>query len=43
VGATKQVLGPTWGLHLLDISNAEGNLVSLVSAEAVPWRRPPGL
>jgi hypothetical protein len=37
-GATKQVLGPTWGLHLLDISNAEGNLVSLVSAEAAAWR-----
>jgi hypothetical protein len=37
-GATTQVLGPTWGLHLLDISNAEGNLISLVSAEASAWR-----
>jgi hypothetical protein len=37
-GATTQVLGPTWGLHLLDISNAEGNLVSLVSAEAAAWQ-----
>ena len=38
IGATTQVLGPTWGLHLLDISNADGNLVSLVSAEAGAWR-----
>jgi Protein of unknown function (DUF3089) len=38
VDATTQVLGPTWGLHLLDISNAEGNLVNLVGAEAAAWR-----
>jgi len=35
--AIKQVLGPTWGLHLLDISNAYGNLVNVVSKQAAGW------
>jgi hypothetical protein len=29
-----EVLGPTWGLHLLDANIALGNLVSIVSTEA---------
>jgi hypothetical protein len=37
-GATKQALGPTWGLHLLDFSDAYGDLVSLVEKQAAAWR-----
>lgn len=36
--ATKQVLGPTWGLHLLDVSNAYGDLVDLVGKQAAAWK-----
>jgi DUF3089 family protein len=36
-GATAQVLGPTWGLHLLDVSNAYGDLVSLVEKQSAAW------
>jgi len=32
-----QTLGPTWGLHLLDFNIDQGDLVSLVSAEAASW------
>lgn len=35
--AVKQALGPTWGLHLLDISNAYGNLVNVVAKQAAAW------
>jgi hypothetical protein len=37
-GATTQALGPTWGLHLLDVSDAYGDLVSLVQRQAAAWR-----
>jgi hypothetical protein len=33
-GATKQTIGPTWGLHLLDVSDAYGDLVSLAQEQA---------
>jgi hypothetical protein len=36
--ATTQAIGPTWGLHLLDVSNAYGDLVSLVSKQAAAWK-----
>lgn len=39
--AIKQALGPTWGLHLLDISNAYGNLVDLVASQAAAWHNTP--
>ena len=29
-----QTLGPTWGLHLVDVNIALGNLVRLVADEA---------
>jgi hypothetical protein len=32
-----QTLGPTWGLHLLDFNIDQGDLVSLVRAEAASW------
>jgi hypothetical protein len=35
----KEVLGPTWGLHLVDVNIALGNLVSLVREEAAAYRR----
>jgi hypothetical protein len=35
--ATTETLGPTWGLHLLDISNAYGDLVSLAAKQAAAW------
>lgn len=35
--ATKQALGPTWGLHLLDVSDTYGDLVSLVEKQAATW------
>jgi len=31
-------LGPRWGLHLVDVNLALGNLVSLVSQESAAWR-----
>jgi hypothetical protein len=34
-----QSLGPTWGLHLLDVNIALGNLVALVGDEANAYRR----
>jgi hypothetical protein len=37
-GATTQALGPTWGLHLLDVSDAYGDLVDLVGKQAAAWR-----
>jgi hypothetical protein len=33
----RQTLGPTWGLHLVDINIALGNLVAAVGAEAVAY------
>jgi hypothetical protein len=30
-------LGPTWGLHLLDVNLALGNLVSLVGSQSASW------
>jgi hypothetical protein len=30
----RQTLGPTWGLHLVDINIALGNLVTVVGEEA---------
>ena len=36
-GATTQTIGPTWGLHLLDVSDAYGDLVSLVEKQAAAW------
>lgn len=36
--ATTQALGPTWGLHLLDVSDAYGDLVSLVQKQAAVWK-----
>ena len=32
-----QTLGPTWGLHLVDFNIDQGDLVSLVRAEAASW------
>ncbi|HXQ18689.1 MAG TPA: DUF3089 domain-containing protein [Acidimicrobiales bacterium] len=34
-----QVLGPTWGLHLVDVNIALGNLVSLVGTESKAYVR----
>ena len=34
----KETLGPTWGLHLVDVNIALGNLVDLVHSEAVAYR-----
>jgi hypothetical protein len=31
-------LGPTWGLHLVDVNIALGDLVALVRAEAAAYR-----
>lgn len=33
-----QTLGPTWGLHLVDVNIALGNLVSLTRSEAIAYR-----
>ena len=33
-----QTLGPTWGLHLVDVNIALGNLVSLTRSEAMAYR-----
>jgi hypothetical protein len=33
-----QTLGPTWGLHLVDVNIALGNLVGLVGTEAAAYR-----
>ena len=35
----KDVLGPTWGLHLVDINIALGNLVNLVRDQAAAYTR----
>jgi hypothetical protein len=35
--ATAQTIGPTWGLHLLDVSDSYGDLVSLVGKQAAAW------
>ena len=35
----KEVLGPTWGLHLVDINIALGNLVNLVRDQAAAYTR----
>jgi hypothetical protein len=32
-----QTLGPTWGLHLVDVNIALGNLVSIVGDEATAY------
>jgi hypothetical protein len=32
-----QVLGPTWGLHLVDVNIALGNLVDLVRQQAAAY------
>jgi Protein of unknown function (DUF3089) len=34
----RDVLGPTWGLHLFDVNLAAGNLVDLVRHEAAAYR-----
>ena len=34
-----QTLGPTWGLHLVDVNISRGNLVTLVGDEARSYRR----
>jgi pimeloyl-ACP methyl ester carboxylesterase len=34
-----QTIGPTWGLHLVDVNIALGNLVSLVGREGVAYAR----
>jgi pimeloyl-ACP methyl ester carboxylesterase len=33
-GVVRQILGPTWGLHLVDVNIALGNTISVVTAEA---------
>jgi Protein of unknown function (DUF3089) len=33
-----QVLGPTWGLHLVDVNIALGNLVELVASQAAAFK-----
>jgi hypothetical protein len=33
-----QSLGPTWGLHVVDVNLALGNLVALVGDEAASYR-----
>jgi hypothetical protein len=42
-GDTRQVvsptLGPTWGLHLVDVNIALGNLVSIVQRQVAAYRR----
>lgn len=35
----KEVLGPTWGLHLVDVNIALGDLVDLVRDEAAAYKR----
>jgi hypothetical protein len=35
----KQTVGPTWGLHLVDVNISLGNLVSLVGHEADAYAR----
>lgn len=37
--AVRQTDGPQWGLHVVDVNIALGNLVSLVRAEAAAYRR----
>ncbi len=37
-GATTETIGPTWGLHLLDVSDSYGDLTSLVEKQAAAWR-----
>jgi hypothetical protein len=37
-GATTEAIGPTWGLHLLDVSDTYGDLVALVEKQAAAWR-----
>jgi hypothetical protein len=32
-----QTLGPTWGLHLVDVNIALGNLVSIVGDESAAY------
>ena len=32
-------LGPRWGLHLVDVNLALGNLVELVRRESAAWLR----
>jgi hypothetical protein len=36
-GATTEAIGPTWGLHLLDVSDSYGDLTSLVEKQAAAW------
>jgi len=38
-GVVTQTLGPTWGLHLVDVNISLGNLVSLVGDEGRPYLR----
>jgi hypothetical protein len=35
--AAAKLVAPTWGLHPLDISIAEGNLVDLVRTESAAY------
>jgi hypothetical protein len=32
---------PGWGLHLVDMNLAQGDLIALVKAQAEAWRRAP--
>lgn len=34
----QQTLGPTWGLHLVDVNIALGNLVAMVHSQAIAYR-----
>jgi len=34
-----QTLGPTWGLHLVDVNIALGNLVNLTRSEVAAYRQ----
>ena len=39
VVSLSQTLGPTWGLHLVDVNIAMGNLVDLVRQQAAAYSR----
>jgi pimeloyl-ACP methyl ester carboxylesterase len=36
-GVVRQILGPTWGLHLVDVNIALGNLISVVGSQATAY------
>jgi hypothetical protein len=37
LGALMDTLGPTWGLHLVDVNITLGDLVKLAGHEATAW------